>query len=381
MAEVAQAAEVSVMTVSYTYAQPDRVSEQTRARVREAAERLGYPGPHPGARSLRRGRAGSLGVILGEHLTYAFEDPQAARFLAGIAEVCAGHGLGLTIVPVTGAPGDVDRVAEAVVDGFVVWTTSDDDPVVDAVAATGLPAVVHGGPCRDDLSFVAVDDRAAARAVGTAAFTGARRPMVLSFPLDRARATGVHHALDPAGASFRVTRQRLRGFRDAWVAGGGRWPQVRVAVCSRNSAQEAERLAAELLTGPDVPDAVAAMSDELALGLIRAAGRMGLAVPGDLTVTGWDDTDAAGAAGLTTVAQSLRDQGARCARLALGEEVDDDPVDWKVISRDSTRRSPRRDTGHDAGDRSATGHDADGRSATGDDADGRPPAGDDFPVA
>jgi DNA-binding LacI/PurR family transcriptional regulator len=146
MAEVARAAEVSVMTVSYTYAQPERVSEQTRARVREAAERLGYPGPHPGARSLRRGRAGSLGVILGEHLTYAFEDPQAARFLAGIAEVCADHGLGLTIVPVTGSAGDAGRVAEAAVDGFVVWTTSDDDPVVDAVAATGLPSVVHGGP-------------------------------------------------------------------------------------------------------------------------------------------------------------------------------------------------------------------------------------------
>ncbi|WP_031169292.1 LacI family DNA-binding transcriptional regulator [Streptosporangium roseum] len=339
MAEVARAAEVSVMTVSYTYAQPERVSEQTRARVREAAERLGYPGPHPGARSLRRGRAGSLGVILGEHLTYAFEDPQAARFLAGIAEVCADHGLGLTIVPVTGSAGDAGRVAEAAVDGFVVWTTSDDDPVVDAVAATGLPSVVHGGPRRDDLSFVAVDDRAAARAVAATAFAGARRPMVLSFPLDRTRATGVHRALDPAGASFRVTRQRLRGFRDAWTESGGRWSQVRVAVCSRNTAREAERLAAGLLTGPHVPDAVAAMSDELALGLMRAAGRLGLAVPGDLAVTGWDDTDAAATAGLTTIAQSLRDQGARCARLALGEEAGDGPVDWRLILRDSTRRT------------------------------------------
>ncbi|MFI9436956.1 MULTISPECIES: LacI family DNA-binding transcriptional regulator [Streptosporangium] len=338
MAEVARAAEVSVMTVSYTYARPERVSEQTRARVREAAERLGYPGPHPGARSLRRGRAGSLGVILGEHLTYAFEDPQAARFLAGVAEVCAGHGLGLTIVPVTGAPGDVDRVAEAAVDGFVVWTTSDDDPVVDAVAATGLPAVVHGGPRRDDLSFVAVDDRAAARAVASAAFAGAHRPMVLSFPLDRARAAGVHRALDPATASFRVTRQRLRGFRDAWAETGGPWSRVRVAVCSRNSAREAERLAADLLAGPDVPDAVAAMSDELALGLLRTAGRMGLAVPGDLAVTGWDDTDAAAAADLTTVAQSLRDQGARCARLVLDEESGGGPVEWRVVQRGSTRR-------------------------------------------
>ena len=124
------------MTASYAYSQPERVAPGTAAKVRAAAERLGYPGPHPGARSLRRGRAGSLGVIIGERLTYAFDDPQAARFLAGVADVCAAEGVGLTLVPVTGADSDVQRVSEAVVDGFIVWTTSDDDPVLDAVAAS-----------------------------------------------------------------------------------------------------------------------------------------------------------------------------------------------------------------------------------------------------
>ncbi|MBT2224334.1 LacI family DNA-binding transcriptional regulator [Nonomuraea sp. NEAU-A123] len=338
MAEVARAAKVSVMTVSYTYAQPDRVSEQTRAKVRQAATRLGYPGPHPGARSLRRGRTGSLGVVLGEPLTYAFEDPQATRFLAGVAEVCARHGLGLTIVPITGSPSDADRVAEAAVDGFVVWTTSDDDPVLPAVAASGLPAVVHGGPRQQDMPFVAIDDRAAARAVAAAAFAHARRPMVLSFPLDRARTPGIRNELDPAKATFPVTRQRLRGFRDAWEAAGGRWSHVRVAVCARNSAREAESLATTFLSGPDAPDAVVAMSDELALGLMRAAARAGLTVPGDLAVTGWDDTDAAAAAGLTTIAQDLRAQGARCAQLVLGEGTDDEtrPTEWQLVLRDST---------------------------------------------
>src|SRR5580765_5204781 len=127
--QVAEAAGVSVMTASYVYSRPERVAAGTAAKVRAAADRLGYPGPHAGARSLRRGRAGSLGVILGERLTYAFDDPQAARFLAGVAEVCAAEGVGLTLVPITGAASDVQRVADAVVDGFVVWTTSDDDPV------------------------------------------------------------------------------------------------------------------------------------------------------------------------------------------------------------------------------------------------------------
>src|SRR5919199_1583477 len=266
MRDVARVAGVSPMTVSYAYSQPDRVSAEAAARVRAAARQLGYPGPHPAARSLRRGRVDTLGVVLGERLSYAFDDPQAARFLAGVADVCAAEGVGLTLVPITGAASDVERVAQAVVDGFVVWTTSDDDPVLDAVAGTGLPAAVHAGPPRRGLPVIGIDDRAAAAAIGRVAFTGAQRPVVLGFPLDRGRAR-------------------------------------------------------QLLAGADPPDAIAAMSDELALGALRAAARAGLAVPETVAITGWDDTDAAAPAGLTTLAQSLREQGAHCALVALGSST------------------------------------------------------------
>jgi DNA-binding LacI/PurR family transcriptional regulator len=332
MAEVARAAGVSVMTVSYAYGQPQRVSDETRRKVRDAADRLGYPGPHPVARSLRRGRAGALGVILGEHLTYAFDDHQATRFLAGVADVCVEHGLALTIVPITGAPDDVARVADAAVDGFVVWTTADDDPVVDAIVDTGIPAAIHGGPERDGVPLVTADDRTAARAIAAEAFTGARRPAVLSFALDRSRIATVLAGPDPDTATFRVTRLRLAGFRDAWHDQAGTWRDVRVAVCSRNSSAEAQDAALALLSGTDPPDAIAAMSDELALGVLRAAAHLGV----DVAVTGWDDSDAAASAGLTTIAQSLREQGTRCARLALGEPAADE-VEWHLVRRNSTR--------------------------------------------
>ena len=340
MTDVAHAAGVSAMTVSYVYSRPERVAEATAAEVRRAARRLGYPGPHPGARSLRRGRTGSLGVVLGEPLTYAFEDPQAARFLAGVAGVCATERVGLTLVPITGAAEDVERVAEAAVDGFVVWTTADDDPVVEAVAATGLPAVVHAGPSHRALAVVGIDDRAAARAIGAEAFAGARRPAVLSFPLDRARRAATLHGPDPAAATFPVTRHRLEGLRDACVTSGGDWARVPVVVCSRNSAAEGEARAAELLRSADAPDAIAAMSDELALGALRAAAGAGVPVPEGLAVTGWDDSESAAPVGLTTVAQSLNDQGARCARLALSDEATGThEASWRIVRRASTRRA------------------------------------------
>jgi DNA-binding LacI/PurR family transcriptional regulator len=340
MRHVARVAGVSPMTVSYAYSQPDRVSAETAEKVRAAAEQLGYPGPHPAARSLRRGRAGTLGVVLGERLSYAFDDPQAARFLAGVSDVCAAEGIGLTLVPITGeASSDAQRVTQAAVDGFVVWTTSDDDPVLDAVAGTGLPAVVHAGPHKRGMPVIGIDDRAAARAIGQVAFTQSRRPLVLGFPLDRARIRQLLGGDDVTAVRFPVTRHRWEGLRDAWTQAGHPAAQLRLAVCPINHSDEGEAFTLELLQGADPPDAIAAMSDELAHGALRAAASLGVRVPDDLAITGWDDRDTAAAAGLTTLAQSLRDQGAHCARAALGLPTDAPAQhEWRVIARTTTRR-------------------------------------------
>src|SRR5215211_6237767 len=154
LSQVAEAAGVSVMTASYTYNQPGRVSAESRRLVLEAAAHLGYAGPDPSARSLRRGSTNAVGVVLGEHLSYAFDDPGAVSFLAGVADVCAARGYGMTILPITGAADDVPRITDAAVDGFIVWTTSDDDPILAAVQAMQRPAVIHGGPVGPGLELV-----------------------------------------------------------------------------------------------------------------------------------------------------------------------------------------------------------------------------------
>jgi DNA-binding LacI/PurR family transcriptional regulator len=338
LAQVAELAGVSVMTASYTYNRPDRVSDQARSKVLAAAAQLGYAGPDPSARSLRRGSTGTLGVVMGEHLSYAFDDPEAVSFLAGIADVCADRGYGMTIVPITGATGDAPRITGAAVDGFIVWTTSDDDPILAAVRARKRPAVVHGGPAVPGLGLVSIDNRAAARAVGAVAFAGARRPAVLSFPLSRERTSTIAGGADLAGVLFPVTRDRLAGYRQAAEDTGVAWPDVVVAVCARNDAAEAERVAAILLAAAEPPDAIAAMSDQQAAGVLRAARAAGRRVPDDLAVTGWDDAAVAAQLDLTTVAQSLRDQGAACALAALGEEPGSWAGSWSVVRRGSTRQ-------------------------------------------
>jgi DNA-binding LacI/PurR family transcriptional regulator len=329
------------MTVSYTYNQPQRVSAESRTRVLEAARQLGYAGPDPSARSLRYGATNTLGVVLGEHLTYAFDDPQAVLFLAGIAEICADRGYGLLIVP-TGAaaagrptargPGqsDGDRVVAAAVDAYVIWTTTADDPVITAALSTRRPVVIHGGPDLPGTTMIGIDNRRAAHVAGLEVFAGAGRPAVLSFPVDRRRETFVRTGLDPADVDYPVTRDRLAGFRDAAEDLGIDWSTVPVGVCRTNDDNEARTVMRTLLaTAPGI-DAVAAMGDRLALA----------AAP--VRVSGWDDSRIAHDHDLTSVAQSLRDQGAACATAALGDPAPDHRDSWHLVVRGSTASGAAR---------------------------------------
>src|SRR6201991_4192420 len=148
-------------TVSNAYNKPDQVSSQLPRRVLETARRLGYPGPDPVARSLRTRKAGAVGLLLTENLSYAFRDPAALGFLEGLALACEGAGQGLHLVPVNPEREDVAAVHRAGVDGFVVYSVPDDDPHLAAVLSRPVPTVIADQPHIDGVDRVGIDDRTA----------------------------------------------------------------------------------------------------------------------------------------------------------------------------------------------------------------------------
>src|SRR5215212_1907664 len=314
---VARAVGVSPMTVSNAYNRPHKLTPALRERILGAARDLGYPGPNPAARSLRRGRAGSIGLLFGEALTYVFQDP--------------------------GAQEGASLVANAIVDGLVVWTLPDRHPLLRLARERNIPLVTHGGPRLDGVPFVGVYDRSAAQTAAEHLLQlGHRSLAVIAFPFGpspRAR----HH--DPARAgrpSYRVTRERLAGYRAA--AGDAALDIYEVAV---NARDEGHRAALALLQATPRPTAVLAMSDELAVGALAAARELGLRVPRDVSIVGFDDSPSARTAdpALTTIGQSLHDQGRTCARLLIaairGELAPADLVhlaSWQLIERESTAR-------------------------------------------
>src|SRR4051812_49734932 len=186
LATVAEALGVSAMTVSNAYNRPEKLSPELRERVLATAAELGYAGPHAMARSLRRGKAEALGVVLGETLPYAFEDPGALEFLRGLARSAAERGVALHLVPASGNEGDPALVLAAVVDAFVVFSLPDGHPLAEALVRRRLPTVVEGGPELPGCPLVGIDERAAAAAAAAhVRGLGHRRLRAGSPPLGR----------------------------------------------------------------------------------------------------------------------------------------------------------------------------------------------------
>lgn len=319
LASLAAELGVSRTTVSNAYNRPDQLSAPLRARVLEAARRLGYPGPDPVARSLRTRRAGAVGLLLTEALSYAFRDPAATGFLEGLALACEEAGQGLLLIPVSPEHADVTAVHQAGVDGFVVYSVREDDPHFLAVLERPLPTVVCDQPHGvDGVDRVGVDDRAGMRALARhLTRLGHRRVGVLCMRLGTGHHDGPADLDRQRATTYPVQRDRLGGLEDGLAEVGVAWADVPVVERFEHSVDAGRDAAGELLAAHPDLTAVVCTSDILALGALRHAAEHGLAAPGELTVTGFDGVPEAERAGLTTVRQPLREKGRVAGQLLL----------------------------------------------------------------
>ena len=303
---------VSRTTVSNAFSRPDQLSEELRGRILEAASRLGYTGPHPAARTLRRGRAGVLGVVLKESLAYAFADPYALRFLGGMAAETEPARLGLLLIPCP--PGtEADAVRAAVVDGFCVFSLPHRHPVVEAVVGRHLPNVFVDGPRLEGHAFVGIDNRQAmADITRHVVELGHRRVVVLTFRVVGDQRVGPVDAKRLKKAEYRITAERLTGALDTLRSAGIEPLIYEVGLNARETARQA---AEEILGGAEPPTAILCLSDQIALGALDAASLLGIEVPTQLSVTGFDDIAEAEPAGITTIRQPAEAKGRLAAQL------------------------------------------------------------------
>ena len=340
LATVAAHVGVSRMTVSNAFNRPDQLSPALRERVLETARQLGYQGPNPVARTLARGRTGSLGVVFDYSLTDALTDPAAAGVLLGVARECEARSLGLTLVPMLAGGGDETHVRTALVDGFVLYSVTRHDARLRAVQERGLPYVLVDHEPTEGAPRVNIDDRGGARAMVDHVVGLGHRRIGFAFGWSNPFAT---LAAAQANPIYFVGAERMAGWRDGLEA-AGLGAEAPIGSGPAHGLEAGRVAAHRLLDLPEPPTAILAFSDLLALGAIAAAAERGLDVPGQLSVIGFDDVAAAATATppLTTVRQAHDEKGAAAVRLLLDPDHDDDQLvlPAELVVRSTTAPPP-----------------------------------------
>jgi DNA-binding LacI/PurR family transcriptional regulator len=320
LASLAAELKVSRTTISNAYNRPDQLSPELRERVLATAKRIGYPGPDPVARSLRTRRAGAVGLVITEPLTYSFRDPAALNFVAGLAQSCEELGQGLMLVAVGPSRSFADgsaSVLAAGVDGFVVYSAAGDDPYLQVVQQRRLPLVVVDQPNElPGASTVRIDDRGAMHKLGEHVLGfGHREIGLLTMRLRRDRRQGLVDSERLHSSTFHVQSERIGGMRDAMAAGGLDPESLTVVESSEHTAASGGDAAKIALQANPRITALMCTADVLALSAMDYLRGRGKYAPGQMTVTGFDGIPEAISRGLTTVAQPSLQKGRRAGEL------------------------------------------------------------------
>ncbi|MCM0621681.1 LacI family DNA-binding transcriptional regulator [Nocardioides bruguierae] len=332
---IADAVGVSRMTVSNAFSRPQKLSAELRTKILATAEEMGYVGPDPAARALARGRTGTVGLLMTGWLGENAADAVSMAMLVAVGDALAERGLALTLIPAGLAGEEVVPARDVPMDGALVYICEPDSADVAWLRKRDLPLVTIDQLTLSDVPAINVDDRSGARAVAQHLLDlGHRRVSILQVaPLHEetespARAQEIHNP--PA-------HERMLGWQDALAAAGLEPVEVRLSAATPH--ERTFEVARQMLDRPDRPTALLCFSDSMAGQAVRAAESLGLAVPGDVSVVGFDDSPVAEALGLTTVAQPISEKGSLAVRLLVDaieahrEAVVPEPADGEPLHR------------------------------------------------
>jgi DNA-binding LacI/PurR family transcriptional regulator len=318
---------VSKGAVSYALNGRPGVSEETRERILAIAQELGWY-PNRAARALSAARADACGLVLARPARTIALEPFFMEFIAGAELELSAQSIALTIQLVRDVEEEIAVYrrwwGEHRVDGVLMVDLRVEDPRSDELARLGLPAVIIGGPLENhSIPAVWHDER-----------------QVVIEAVQYLAALGHTHVAHVTGVGeFVHTTQRAEAFRRV-AADLGLEGEV---VESDYSAESGARLTRRLLSSPRSPSAILFDSDLLAVTGLGVAQQMGLGVPDDVSIIGWDDSLISQVVHppLTAITRDIETYGREAARHLLaaieGERVGDlETARGELTTRGST---------------------------------------------
>jgi DNA-binding LacI/PurR family transcriptional regulator len=300
--DVATAAGVSISTVSLTLNTPERVSGATRAKILLAADELGFVPKADAVTRARRG-VGRIGVIA-PFSSY----PSFGRRLNGVFAALRDEALEVVVFDQQSAATASSPLLASLpitrrLDGLIIMALPLDEAIAERLKRQRLPVVLVDAP-RPDFDCVSTDNHGGGWLVATHLLAKGHRRF------------GFVGEWQQSHAYVSPSERRLAGLRDALATKGVSLPDDAVRLVN-HGVEEACAAAHVLLDAAQPPTAIFAYDDLLAGGVLRAARRRGLAVPDDLAVVGFDDSDIAQALDLTTVRARFEESGRLGVRALL----------------------------------------------------------------
>ena len=336
--DVARLAGVSIKTVSRVVNRERNVRESTREKVQQAIEQLSYR-PNLSARNLASQRSHIIGLVYDD--PSAYEIPSGSyviRMQQGVLRACGAADYELLIHPCNYRDRNVGAELTALIeqarpDGIVLAAPLSNMPnIVDAISATDTPFVrLSPGKKNGEQFTVVTNDREVCAEMTR---------YLVSLGHERIAFITGH-------PSHKAIEGRFLGYKDGLQQSGIQFSKSLVAA-GDNSYQSGETCANELLALSEPPTAIFAANDDMAAGVIRAADKLGIDIPAQLSVAGFDDITLARQIypSLTTIRQPLS-RMAELAAQSLIKNIGDvsmlqgtDVVAAEILIRESTGPAP-----------------------------------------
>lgn len=300
--EIAEKAGVSKAAVSFAFNNPEQLSETTLERILHVAKELGYR-PHPVASNLKTRRTGCIGLLVPQSLPEITQNPHLLALMEGVGRVCHEHGLSLMIVPPL--KGNLeDAVARAAVDGFLTLGLETFRDTMREIQQRHIPFVMVDSDPVEGISCVNTDDEMGAYlAMNHVVSAGHRQIVILGIESDSG-GDYTHYT----GTLKRRMEGYLRGLEEANLCIDDDNISLLECDCSIEGGESAFHYLWE--TGQR-PTAIVAMADVIAIGVMQAARQIGLEIPQDVSLVGYDDLTMSSTIcpPLTTIRQPTAEKG------------------------------------------------------------------------
>lgn len=334
MKEVARRLDVSTATISNAFNRPDQLSAKKRESILKACEEMGYFGPNKAARSLRRGQTNIIALVLPDSLDYMVSDPVASQFIRGVAQELKNTDANLLLF--SGSNDSVNDVVDFV-DGFICYGAPRNQNLLKQLSNISKHVVTADFDIGTAPS-VNIDNYQAAYEIGKVALgDGAKRVAILGLRLIEDKYACAVNDNPLIDSEFSVSHRRLDGYMKALAECDITVSNEDIWHIPESSQKYAKVAAQHVLSKTPRPDVLLCMSDVIALTATQEALKLGLRVPQDIRIVGFDGIDEASRyhPTLATVEQFNVKKGAMAARMFLDRTSHSGILPFSLVDGDS----------------------------------------------